>query len=80
MKTDISIQGKGFYAITAHSGRAHTWMEHVEGFDGATAYSDNTASVHDIAVGAFEDGLTVTINGRRIKGRKKLRNIGSRCA
>lgn len=62
MKSDIEISGKGFYQIEAVSKRAARWMEAVEGFDGHTAYCDDTRLTQDIAEAAVCNGFRVTVN------------------
>ena len=62
---DIEITGQGFYQIEAMTDRATRWMQAVEGFDGRTAYCDDTRLTQNIADGAVCNGLRVEVNGIR---------------
>lgn len=72
MTNDITIDGKGFYQISATSKRGKRWMQRVEGFDGEQAFSDQTGMTQDIADGAVADGLRVEVNGRKYLGDNRL--------
>ena len=64
---DIEITGKGFYQFEAVSEEAQDWMAaNVEGFDyrNHVAYCDDSRLAQDIANGAVDDGLTVSVNGK----------------
>lgn len=65
---DVSIDGQGFYQLTAGTAAGRQFMKRVEGsFDGL-AYCDDTRMARDIADGAFELGLHVTVNGVAYQG------------
>ena len=72
MTFDIEITGHGFYSISAASKRGTNWMKQVDGFDGRTAYSDQTGMTQDIVDGAYRDGLTVAVNGRTYLGNNRV--------
>jgi hypothetical protein len=67
-RTDLEIEGRGFYAIFAVTLAGRRWMKQVEGFDGNSAYSDDSRMTQDIADGAIRDGLSVSVNGRQYIG------------
>ena len=70
MIVDISIDGNGFYAISGNTEDGIKWLfdnvedTHIEGFEEVTViYSDDTRMSQDIAEGATDAGLTVTVDG-----------------
>lgn len=68
---DIIINGSGFYGINAGSDAGLSFLEmNVEGFDGDTAWCDDTRLMREIADGALSDGLSVDVNGRPYAGER----------
>jgi hypothetical protein len=70
---DIAINGQmGFYTIIVESTKGKRWSKRIQGFDGHAAYCDDTRMTEDIADGAFDAGLRVSVNGRRYVGNGKV--------
>lgn len=64
MKTDIDIEGIGFFSITGLSKRGRTWVgRYVQGSASGAACSDDQNLTEEIAEGATKDGLRVAVNG-----------------
>jgi hypothetical protein len=69
-RIDLTIDGHGFYQITACTTRADRFMRRVQGNDRGTAYSDDSRMTANIADGAIDAGLVVTVNGKAYGGSK----------
>lgn len=67
---DIEIDGSmGFYSITGITLKGRNWVNRfVEDADNGRALTDDTRMASDIADGAFEDCLEVSVNGRLYAG------------
>lgn len=65
MKTDISIDGQGFYSIASETKRGDRWLK--RNVDGR--FSDDTRLTRDIADGALRAGLRVAVNGNKYLGK-----------
>lgn len=66
-KPDLSIDGRGFYQITAQTRKGQTFMSRVQGVDRGTAYCDDSTYALNIADGAVSAGLSVHVNGREYR-------------
>ena len=63
MTIDISIEGQGFYSITGESKRGRHWIDrNVQGSEGGAACTDDTRLAVEIAGGATNEGLRVSVN------------------
>lgn len=73
MAADIEVSGNGVYTISGQSEAGIDWMEaNVDGAEGGdTVYSDQSGYTQDIVDGAFDEGLTVLINGNKYVGNGK---------
>jgi hypothetical protein len=62
MQADISIHGRGFYALFGVSDQGKEWLtSNVD--DEGIPYTDSMQYAVDIAEGATVDGLVVDVNG-----------------
>ena len=62
MEVDISIDGVGFFHIQPETESGREWyLDNVE--DEGTPYTDSSQYAQDIAQGATDDGLVVSVNG-----------------
>lgn len=72
MQTDIDIQGDTFYAITGQSETGSEWINNnVQDAEHGIAYTDGRQFAKDIADGAVNDNLVVTVNGRQYLGNNR---------
>lgn len=60
---DITIDGNGFYQLTAHSACGRRFLRQVQGTRKGTTYCDDTRMTQNIADGAVAEGLNVEVNG-----------------
>jgi hypothetical protein len=64
---DVDIDGRGFYSIRGLTEEGQQWLHrNVQGYDAfvGVAYSDQSSYTQDIADGAVDAGLAVTVNGK----------------
>lgn len=72
---DIIVSGNGFYTIIANTDEGNDWMlENVPDYNASNGgvCSDDTRMTQDITDGAFEDGLSVEVNGRKYLGNNRV--------
>lgn len=69
-KSDISIDGIGFYQISPETAKGRKWIvKNVHDADShGQAFSDDSRLVRDIADGALDAGLRVSVNGKNYLG------------
>lgn len=73
---DLTIDGHGFYTIRSLTQRGADWLrEHVMGAfwinDDTYANCDDSRMTDDIAQAAFDDSLTIAVNGFKYIGNGK---------
>lgn len=61
-KVDLRIDGRGFYSLHAETKAGREWYAR-NVMDDGEPYTDSQQYAYDLAQGATDDGLRVSVNG-----------------